>query len=262
MRTNILLGVCLAVMFPSVSLAQSAVKAPVPIGSDAQDRIDGETSGPHFDEENPGLPSHIFVRYQADISKTGRASNCTIIESSGKGWIDKSTCNIIRNSQRFDPALDASAQPAEGSYSGVVSWSARKSHPNFDKFELMKKTRVPTIKAAPGWVYTGEGWGNFYYSVDVDSSGKPSNCAPLLPTFANYADGVSAADAERAYHASLDVRNRAMCDLVMKQSFSPERDHDGNAVASHYVSNIAMTAELWTKREWDDWNAKLKKIQN
>jgi protein TonB len=51
------------------------------------------------------------VRTQMAISATGRVTDCTVVRSSGNGALDATTCRLIRERFRFNPARDGEGRP-------------------------------------------------------------------------------------------------------------------------------------------------------
>ena len=71
-----------------------------------------------------------FVAYRLKkIGPDGRASNCTILQSSGSAALDNSTCRIVRSRSRFTPAQDSAGRHVPDYRDGWVTWRLRDEQP-------------------------------------------------------------------------------------------------------------------------------------
>jgi protein TonB len=58
------------------------------------------------------------VTTRLDIAPDGRVTGCTIIRSSGTPSLDRTTCRLIEQRFRFEPARDSAGNPVPG----VAGW--------------------------------------------------------------------------------------------------------------------------------------------
>jgi protein TonB len=65
---------------------------------------------------------HGLVRYFIVISATGRVVHCRVVRSSGWTLLDDTTCALIRERARFEPARDAAGNPMVDTSTGSVDW--------------------------------------------------------------------------------------------------------------------------------------------
>lgn len=63
-----------------------------------------------------------YVILEADISEAGRASGCRILVSSQNPRLDRTICERIQGSTRFEPALDAQGHPVAAQYVTRLRW--------------------------------------------------------------------------------------------------------------------------------------------
>ena len=64
------------------------------------------------------------TRFKLTVGTSGRATDCTVTQSSGLATLDKATCRAMMRNARFVPAADASGNAAVGSYDNKVVWKA------------------------------------------------------------------------------------------------------------------------------------------
>lgn len=69
------------------------------------------------------LKEHVegAVRFRVTVNKTGNVRECSVVSSSGSIALDNTTCGLVSNRARFEPAkIDGVA--IEGNWSGAVRW--------------------------------------------------------------------------------------------------------------------------------------------
>jgi hypothetical protein len=64
-----------------------------------------------------------YVILAADISEAGRATGCRILVSTRNPRFDSTICDQVQRVARFEPALNAQAQPIAAQYVTQVRWS-------------------------------------------------------------------------------------------------------------------------------------------
>lgn len=62
------------------------------------------------------------VGFKLVVDRDGRASACTITQSSGWSTLDQATCALVMRRARFDPALDGLGEPTTGEYNNFITW--------------------------------------------------------------------------------------------------------------------------------------------
>jgi periplasmic protein TonB len=60
-----------------------------------------------------GIGGRVVVRI--DVGTNGRVSACSIVQSSGNADLDETSCRLIRQRYRYEPARDAQGRPAPDS---------------------------------------------------------------------------------------------------------------------------------------------------
>lgn len=65
--------------------------------------------------------SHIAYRLTVDAQ--GKVTDCELTETFRMSRINESLCGILSEHHTFEPALDASGTPVEGSYSATMSYA-------------------------------------------------------------------------------------------------------------------------------------------
>lgn len=63
------------------------------------------------------------VGFQLEVGANGRATDCTITQSSGYAVLDERTCRSLMRRARFIPALDDEGYPTAGRYVSSVRWT-------------------------------------------------------------------------------------------------------------------------------------------
>lgn len=61
--------------------------------------------------------------FEVQVSPTGQATNCTVIETSGHSILDDATCRVVLRRARFKPATDANGDPTIGLFQTSITWS-------------------------------------------------------------------------------------------------------------------------------------------
>ena len=62
------------------------------------------------------------VSFRVEVTATGRAGRCRITRSSGHDRLDRTTCRLIEERARFDPARDSSGEAMPGLFEGSFAW--------------------------------------------------------------------------------------------------------------------------------------------
>jgi protein TonB len=62
------------------------------------------------------------VTVKLNIGTDGLVHGCSVTRSSGYPELDKGTCDILRDSARFNPARDSLGNPAEDTYTQTIEW--------------------------------------------------------------------------------------------------------------------------------------------
>jgi protein TonB len=67
-----------------------------------------------------GIEGTVKVRYT--VTADGRATRCTILETSGFAELDQTTCRLIERRFRYRPALDAGGSPVPQDELKTYDW--------------------------------------------------------------------------------------------------------------------------------------------
>ena len=62
------------------------------------------------------------VEYTLTIDAAGSVSGCRITASSGNADLDKTTCEVMLEYARFEPAVDDSGKAVQGEWSKAFRW--------------------------------------------------------------------------------------------------------------------------------------------
>lgn len=105
-------------------------------------------TGPLLVNYRDGIPKQIdypveswrnneegLVTYRIDIDATGKATDCTIIESSGYPALDAKTCEVVMERATFSPAFEAEGKPVAGSLERSYDW--RKRGPDMPEMQVV-----------------------------------------------------------------------------------------------------------------------------
>lgn len=63
------------------------------------------------------------TKVQLEISKEGRVSGCSILESSGNAALDSRTCAILKERARFTPARNNRGEAVPDIYVQRITWA-------------------------------------------------------------------------------------------------------------------------------------------
>jgi TonB family protein len=67
------------------------------------------------------------VAFRLDVGRDGKPSRCTVLSSSGSASLDSTSCRIMMERARFDPARDASGKPVEDQVTSRITWKIESS---------------------------------------------------------------------------------------------------------------------------------------
>lgn len=156
------------------------------------------------------------------VEASGRATACTITESSGHADLDKATCDNIVQRARFFPAQDAKGRAIEGAWSSRVRWqipeifssaSQTIADRSFPRPPRITDSKMLQIKAAD-------------YPLDALADGFQGRSEVVLAISASGAI-VNCNVAKSSGSTSLDQKS---CDLARNWKFTPAAGKDGAAV--------------------------------
>lgn len=99
-----------------------------------------------------------MVRFELKVSDAGIATDCNITRSSGSPALDTTTCALMRERARFEPAHDADGRAVASVYKGLVRWELPEPNSNF---QPLISWRVIVV-------------------LDVAANGKVAACRPSL----------------------------------------------------------------------------------
>ncbi len=70
-----------------------------------------------------------IVAFRLDIGSNGLPTGCSVTESSGSSMLDATTCRILMERARFQPARGANGKPTTDSFTSRVRWVLPDSAP-------------------------------------------------------------------------------------------------------------------------------------
>ena len=62
------------------------------------------------------------VAFRLDVASDGKPSGCSVLSSSGSATLDATTCRIMTERARFQPARDAKGKPTTDQVTARISW--------------------------------------------------------------------------------------------------------------------------------------------
>lgn len=62
------------------------------------------------------------VTFRLDVGSDGRPAGCAVTSSSGSALLDSTTCRLLRERARFEPARDSSGKAVADSVHGRIVW--------------------------------------------------------------------------------------------------------------------------------------------
>jgi TonB family protein len=75
------------------------------------------------------------VGFHLEIGKDGVPTSCSVTGSSGSAVLDSTTCRLLMERARFEPARDAQGRPATDTYSGRIIWRLPEDEPPSTRFQ-------------------------------------------------------------------------------------------------------------------------------
>lgn len=90
---------------------------------------------------------HGLVSAWLHVTPEGRVDRCAVTESSGSALLDRTTCDLARARNRFEPARDADGHAIEGEYRLAMTWTKEQSQPRARIY-----ARVGVAALPPGYV--------------------------------------------------------------------------------------------------------------
>jgi len=67
------------------------------------------------------------VRYFIVINSEGRVSHCRVTRSSGWALLDETTCRLLRERSRYEPARDVAGNPTVDTFTGTLDFRVLES---------------------------------------------------------------------------------------------------------------------------------------
>ena len=62
------------------------------------------------------------VGYTLEVDAAGTPTDCELTERFRKNYVNDKLCEVLLKHHSFEPALDASGTPVEGSYEGLINY--------------------------------------------------------------------------------------------------------------------------------------------
>ncbi|WP_133365185.1 energy transducer TonB [Qipengyuania sediminis] len=112
-----------AVAPPPAKLRPPAVSTPRAIDAGSWIRQDDYPASAVRDGEGG------IVAFRLDVDAAGRVANCAILESSGPLVLAETTCRLLSERARFEPARDAAGRAIASRYHSRVRWEAPEDPP-------------------------------------------------------------------------------------------------------------------------------------
>lgn len=78
------------------------------------------------------------VGYMVTVAADGTIAECTVTTTSGSNELDATTCNLLSQRARFDPARDENGQPVISNYSGRMTWQIPNGFPVIPRSVLVE----------------------------------------------------------------------------------------------------------------------------
>jgi TonB family protein len=95
-------------------------------GSKAPARARANLASLFSDEDYPtaALRNHEqgAVAFRIDVGADGSPTGCSVTGSSGSALLDATTCRLLMERARFEPARDSRGRPTADHYSGRIVW--------------------------------------------------------------------------------------------------------------------------------------------
>lgn len=143
------------------------------------------------------------ARFEVQVNKGGRPTNCKITASSGHPALDAETCKLMMVRGRWRPAKAPDGQPTEFIYSDTMKWRLDRSTGTSLQTQYQQDVDYPPAALALGIE------GVSRVELAIDEAGNPKSCKLL----------------QSAGHPDLD---QSACNMLMgMKGFRPRADTDG-----------------------------------
>jgi protein TonB len=110
---------------PLAEAAPSKASPPASAIITAARRRSGTIRGSDYPPNALRALAQGFVGVSYTVAVTGRVSDCTVISSSGRSDLDSTTCRLIQERFRFDPAKNAAGQAVPQTVTRSHEWYLR-----------------------------------------------------------------------------------------------------------------------------------------
>jgi TonB family protein len=205
---------------------------PVPLGNPGDWVLTDDYPEAALAEERTGL-----VAFRLTVDGAGSVSACEVTESSGHDDLDTTTCALLTERAKFQPALDSNGKPVSGKYSNRVRWQIP-DYPDGPQVVSIRSFPQPPLIADFGNFYLYEkdyppeavqrkleGVTNF--DLFITAEGKVGRC--VVTTSSGH-----------------DVLDRQACATASTWKFTPALGVDGNPTngkVSHLINWTLPNAE-------------------
>lgn len=155
------------------------------------------------------------AKVELHVTAEGKVDGCNVQQSTGSPLLDATTCAVIRQRARYEPATDRNGHVTASTDTRTINWAI----PNEDR-------------PAPAWIPRPLSFG-VRVDVDIDDHGKVVDCRTQKSGKMNVDE----------LGEQLGQLADSMCAEVGSEAMSaPLKDRNGKAVPSRL--NVTITADL------------------
>lgn len=195
-------------------------------------QIAGEFSGDDYPAVAMRRSVHRPSQVRVAIGPDGRATGCSVVQSSGEAALDERACTILVHRFRWTAATDSAGRPVASSMPYTIEWRVRTTtvmrRPPKGWLRGARRAAEPASGPQPPSLLSGtisdsdypieairaRAQGNVEIEIHVDTLGRPSACTIVASSG----------------HTSLDEKS---CDMVVTRFvWAPARDEAGQPVAA------------------------------
>ena len=103
-----------------------------------------------YPEEALRAEQQGVVEVRLDIGKTGKATGCRILHSSGVPSLDAATCTLLQARAAFAPARDATGKAVADTYDQKIAWRIAAGHAREPALDAAAQAWVDCLLAEAG----------------------------------------------------------------------------------------------------------------
>ena len=123
--------------FALFGLAAASAAADPPVRARAQQSLASYFSDEDYPEEAVRANEQGAVTFKLGVGPDGKPSSCSVTVSSGSANLDSTTCRVLMERSRFEPARDSKGKATDDEVAGRIVWRLPDDVPPREEAALM-----------------------------------------------------------------------------------------------------------------------------